>query len=207
MAPDQLLFGSSNFNQALNRVVQARAVSDRAYTLVVDLRAAESALTAQTEQLAQEQSALKQARAQLTAQRSVLLASAADYQSQVQSLNASSSSLLGRIGELNKEIAAASVVNRPHGGYSPSQQQVAAIIRAAAGRYNQDGDRMVRVATCESSLNPRAYDAGSGASGLFQFMPATFYGHGGHDIWDAADQSNVAARMFSQGDAQQWTCS
>jgi len=46
----------------------------------------------------------------------------------------------------------------------------------------------------------------SGAEGLFQFKPATFYGHGGHNIWDPADQADVAARMFSQGLASQWTC-
>ena len=206
LAADQMLFGSSNFNQVLNRVVAARAVSDRAYTLVVDLRAAENALRVQTAELSQQQAVLKQSRSRLAAQRSALLTAAAAFQAQVQSLNASSSSLLGRITDLNRQIAAASVVSRPRSTYSLSQQQVIAIIRAAAARYNQDGDRLVRVANCESSLNPLAYDAGSGATGLFQFMPATFYGHGGHNIWDAADQSDIAAKMFSQGQAGQWTC-
>ena len=206
MAPDQVFFGSSNFNQVVNSVVAARAVSDRAYSLLGSLRATEAALSSETAQLAQDQAALKQARSQLTAQRSTLLAAAADYQAQVDSLNASSSALLGRISALNKQIAAASAPTRPSGGYNLSQQQVIAIIRAAAAKYNQDGDRMVRVANCESSLNPHAYDAGSGASGLFQFMPATFYGNGGHDIWDATDQSNIAAKMFSQGKSGEWSC-
>jgi peptidoglycan hydrolase CwlO-like protein len=206
MSPDQVLFGSSNFNQVVNRVVAARAVSDRAYTLLGNLRSSEAALAAETAQLGQQQASLKQARAGLAAQRSTLLGLAADYQHQVDSLNASSSALLGKISALNRQIAAASVVSRPSGAYTLSQQQVIAIIRAAASRYNQDGDRLVRVANCESSLNPRAYDAGSGASGLFQFMPATFYGNGGHDIWDATDQSNIAAKMFSEGKSGAWSC-
>jgi peptidoglycan hydrolase CwlO-like protein len=205
LAPDQVFFGSSNFNQVVNRVVAARAVSDRAYTLLGSLRATEAALASETAQLAQEQAAVQQARTTLTAQRTVLLATAADYQAQVDALNSSASALLGRITALNRQIAAASAANRP-GGYTPSQQQVIAIIRAAAAKYNQDGDRMVRVARCESGLNPHAYDAGSGASGLFQFMPSTFYGNGGHDIWDATDQSNIAAKMFSEGKSGEWSC-
>ncbi|MFN2462582.1 MAG: transglycosylase SLT domain-containing protein [Candidatus Dormibacteria bacterium] len=82
---------------------------------------------------------------------------------------------------------------------------IADIIRGAAARYGVDPNQLLRVAICESGLNPNAYNP-SGASGLFQFKPATFYGHGGHNIWDPADQADVAARMFSQGQAGQWTC-
>jgi len=44
----------------------------------------------------------------------------------------------------------------------------AAIIRDVFGA---EGNRAVRVATCESELNPRAVNPSSGASGLFQVMP------------------------------------
>ena len=83
---------------------------------------------------------------------------------------------------------------------------IAAIIRAAAARYGVDGDRMVRVAMCESNLNPTDYNSRSGATGLFQFKPPTFYAHGGHNIWDAADQADVAARMFAAGLYYEWAC-
>lgn len=101
--------------------------------------------------------------------------------------------------------APAPVVVHPVAVRVPVGGSIVAIIRAAAARYGVDGDRLVRVAMCESGLNPNAVNR-SGASGLFQFKPATFYGHGGHNIWDAADQSDVAARMFAQGLASQWTC-
>jgi hypothetical protein len=86
-----------------------------------------------------------------------------------------------------------------------SRGDIAAIIRAAAARHGVNGDQLLRVAMCESGLNPTAQNR-SGASGLFQFKPATFYGHGGHNIWDPYDQADVAARMFSQGLASMWTC-
>jgi soluble lytic murein transglycosylase-like protein len=83
---------------------------------------------------------------------------------------------------------------------------VADIIRAAAAKWGADPNQLLRVASCESGLNPNSYNSGSGATGLFQFKPATFNGHGGHNIWDAADQADVAAHMFSQGLASEWSC-
>ena len=205
LSSDQLLFGSANLNQVLNRVMANRAMTDRAHALITDLRAVESALSLQTSDLARREQELAVLQADLDARRSTLQATAADYQRRLDALTASSSDLLKRINGLNSQIAAA---NRPpaSGSYTLSQQQVIAIIRAAAAQYGANGDQMVRVARCESSFNPHAYDAGSGASGLFQFMPGTFYGHGGHDIWDATDQSNVAARMFANGQSGQWSC-
>jgi hypothetical protein len=37
-------------------------------------------------------------------------------------------------------------------------------------------------------------------------MPGTFYGNGGHNIWDPTDQSDVAAKMFARGDSGAWSC-
>jgi soluble lytic murein transglycosylase-like protein len=134
-----------------------------------------------------------------------MLALSGAYQSQVNAMDAASADLLARIGKVDAAIAAAS---RPPGAgaLSYSQQQVAGIIVAAAARYGVDSNMLIHVAMCESGLNPNAYDAASGASGLFQFMPGTFYGNGGHNIWDPNDQATVAARMFSQGLGGAWTC-
>jgi soluble lytic murein transglycosylase-like protein len=104
------------------------------------------------------------------------------------------------------KIVAKPVVYAPRPVVVPSSRaQIADVIRAAAARYGVNPDTLLRVAMCESGLNPYAANA-SGAQGLFQFKSATFYGHGGHNIWDPADQADVAARMFSQGQARQWTC-
>ncbi|MFN2463725.1 MAG: transglycosylase SLT domain-containing protein [Candidatus Dormibacteria bacterium] len=205
MSPDQLFFGNSDLNQVLNRVMANRAMTDRAHALVVDLRAVESALNLQSAELTHRQAELNALQAALSGERATMLATAADYQRRLDALSTSSTELLSRINSLDTQIAAA---NRPPAtsGHTPSQEEVIRIIRAAAARAGANGDQMVRVAECESSLNPRAYDPRSGASGLFQFMPGTFYAHGGHDIWDAADQSRVAAGMFANGQADQWGC-
>ena len=89
---------------------------------------------------------------------------------------------------------------------APSQQAVADIIRAAAAKYGANADQMIRVAMCESHLNPNSYNPRGGYSGLFQFAPSTFASHGGHNIWDPVDQSDVAARMFANGGAGAWSC-
>ena len=82
---------------------------------------------------------------------------------------------------------------------------VESIIRAAAARHGVSGDWMVRIARCESGLNPHAVNP-NGHYGLFQFSRSTFSSHGGTDIWDAGQQSEITARMLSQGQAGQWSC-
>lgn len=66
------------------------------------------------------------------------------------------------------------------------------------------------VARCESSYNPIAVNASSGAEGLFQFMPSTFAGtppgRAGGSIWDPAAQSRAAAWMYTQGRQAEWSC-
>lgn len=80
------------------------------------------------------------------------------------------------------------------------------IIWSAAQQYNVSYSWLLGVAQCESGLNPTAVNRYSGASGLFQFMPGTFYGHGGTDIWDPVQQANIAAKMFSIGESGEWVC-
>lgn len=88
---------------------------------------------------------------------------------------------------------------------------IQSIIVAAANRFGVDPNWLLRVAKCESGFNPNAYNP-SGASGLFQFMPATFAansvraGFGGSSIWDPVASANTAAYMFSVGQSRQWTC-
>ncbi|MFN2452195.1 MAG: transglycosylase SLT domain-containing protein [Candidatus Dormibacteria bacterium] len=86
-----------------------------------------------------------------------------------------------------------------------SAGSIESIIRAAAARHGVSGDWMVKIARCESGMNPRAVNP-NGHYGLFQFSYSTFYGHGGTDIWDPSQQSEITARMLSQGQAGQWSC-
>ncbi|MHB1501057.1 MAG: transglycosylase SLT domain-containing protein [Candidatus Dormibacteria bacterium] len=80
------------------------------------------------------------------------------------------------------------------------------IIWAAAQKYKVSYAWLLSVAQCESGLDPTNVNRSSGASGLFQFMPATFAGHGGTDIWSPTQQANIAAQMFSIGESSEWVC-
>jgi hypothetical protein len=103
-----------------------------------------------------------------------------------------------------KPAAKPAAVSRPV-TIAPSQEAVAAIIRAAAAKWGADPNQLIRVAMCESHLNPNSYNP-AGYYGLFQFNPNTFKAHGGTNIWDATDQANVAAHMFAQGLSGEWGC-
>ena len=63
----------------------------------------------------------------------------------------------------------------------------------AAARWGVSGDWMVSMARCESGLRPNAYNPRGPYYGLFQFLMSTFRANGGTNIWDAADQANIAA--------------
>ena len=95
---------------------------------------------------------------------------------------------------------------------APAPADIEAIIRSAASTWGADPNQLLRVAWCESRYNPLAYNARSGASGLFQFMPATWAansvraGYGGASVFDPVASANVAAYMFRNGQAYQWSC-
>lgn len=85
-----------------------------------------------------------------------------------------------------------------------------AAISAASARWHVSYGWLLRVASCESGLNPYAQNP-SGASGLFQFMPSTYYAYAARigetgSIWNAYSNANVAGYMFSIGQSYQWTC-
>lgn len=82
------------------------------------------------------------------------------------------------------------------------------IITEAANRYGQNPAAMIAIARCESGLNPQAYNARSGASGLFQFLPGTWRTtpYASHSIFDAWASANAAAWMWSVGRRGEWVC-
>jgi soluble lytic murein transglycosylase-like protein len=65
----------------------------------------------------------------------------------------------------------------------------------------------LRVANCESHYNPLAINRSSGASGLFQFMPATWNANfPGQNIWDPMAQAHAALVFYNAGRQSAWTC-
>jgi hypothetical protein len=94
------------------------------------------------------------------------------------------------------------------GGSSYSEEQIIGIIHEAADSYGQSREAMVRVARCESSLDPHAVGGGGAYHGLFQFVPSTFANtpYGEYDIYDPWANANAAAWMWSQGQKSAWVC-
>ena len=83
---------------------------------------------------------------------------------------------------------------------------VIGIIEAAAARWGVSGGWMVKIARCESGLRTNAYNPRGPYIGLFQFLQSTFTHNGGTNIYDAADQANITAKMLAHGQAHQWSC-
>jgi uncharacterized protein YraI len=94
----------------------------------------------------------------------------------------------------------------PGGPYT--EDEIIQIIYDAADRYGQPREDMLRVAMCESNLDPGAVNGSSGASGLFQFMPSTFAStpYADQDIFDAWASANAAGWMWSVGRRNEWEC-
>lgn len=90
----------------------------------------------------------------------------------------------------------------------PANGDIPAIITAAAQRYGQSPAQMIAVAQCESSLNPNAYNAEYGASGLFQFLPSTWQTtpYASSNIFDPYASANAAGWMWSVGRRGEWVC-
>jgi soluble lytic murein transglycosylase-like protein len=85
---------------------------------------------------------------------------------------------------------------------------VAACIHHAAVRWHVSEGLLRRRAWCESRNNPRAYNASSGSSGLFQFIPSTWATtpYARRSIWSAHYNALAAAWMVRVGRSGEWVC-
>ena len=94
-----------------------------------------------------------------------------------------------------------------HGTSEYSRKEIVRIIYAAADRYGQSRSAMLRVAECESNLDPYAVNP-SGSYGLFQFIRSTWKStpYGNRDIFDPEANANAAAWMWSEGRKSEWVC-
>jgi hypothetical protein len=82
--------------------------------------------------------------------------------------------------------------------------EIVSIITAAAQADGVSPSWMISTAECESGLRANAYNPHGPYYGLFQFLMSTFRAHGGTDIWDPVQQSQIAASMFASGDSVAW---
>jgi hypothetical protein len=91
-------------------------------------------------------------------------------------------------------------------------------VRAAARKYGINEDYFVKIAVCESTLNPNAINYNYSENGkdfpagLFQHLQnywparAAKYGHAGASVFDAKANAEVTAQMFRDGASSLWAC-
>lgn len=109
-----------------------------------------------------------------------------------------------------------------HGTCRPRARSYPAGVKGSVQRSIYDGALtfgipytvLLRVARCESDLDPHAEDGQY--MGLFQFLPATFRkgarelrgqtGIRARSYWNPLDAAYVAGYLFVMGQAQEWTC-
>lgn len=104
---------------------------------------------------------------------------------------------------------------------SHSGGSVQSIVIAAANKYGVSSDLMLKIAMCESTMNPFARNTQpvivggvnyGHAEGLFQFIPGTWTrmstqaGYAGASVTDVHANANVAAWAFSTGHKGEWEC-
>jgi hypothetical protein len=89
-----------------------------------------------------------------------------------------------------------------------SENEILRYIAEAATEYGQSERAMVRVAGCESTLNPCALNSDGPYYGLYQFLKSTWQStpYGDRDIFDPQAQALAAGWMWQQGRKNEWAC-
>jgi hypothetical protein len=91
---------------------------------------------------------------------------------------------------------------------SHSEEEILNFIAKAAKKYGQSNKVMVRVARCESSLDPCAFSKSGPYYGLYQFLKSTWKTtpYGDKSIYDPKAQALAAGWMWKQGRKNEWSC-
>ncbi len=84
------------------------------------------------------------------------------------------------------------------------------VITTAAAKYGVDATLMNKIISCESGYNPNAYNP-SGATGIAQFMPGTYYGSWNiyknqYPLSSPVGQIYAMALKISEGGVGAWSC-
>jgi transglycosylase-like protein with SLT domain len=89
-----------------------------------------------------------------------------------------------------------------------TEKEILGFIASAAKKYGQSEGAMVRVARCESNLDPCAVNRSGPYYGLFQFLKSTWSKtpYGDQNIYDPKAQAMAAGWMWQEGRKNEWAC-
>ena len=96
--------------------------------------------------------------------------------------------------------------NRCHDRHS--EEEILRYIKRAARKYKQSEQAMIRVARCESGLDPCALNRRDPYYGLFQFLKSTWKDtpYGDRNIYDPKAQALATGWMWKHKRKDEWTC-
>ena len=89
-----------------------------------------------------------------------------------------------------------------------SEREILRYIKRAARKYKQSEQVMIRVARCESGLDPCALNRRGPYYGLFQFLKSTWKTtpYGDRNIYDPKAQALATGWMWKHGRKDEWAC-
>jgi soluble lytic murein transglycosylase-like protein len=89
-----------------------------------------------------------------------------------------------------------------------SEKAILRYIDQAARKYGQSKSVMIRVARCESNLDPCAYSRKGPYYGLYQYLKSTWRStpYHDHDIYDPKAQAMATGWMWKKGRKNEWAC-
>ncbi len=89
-----------------------------------------------------------------------------------------------------------------------SEEAILRYIRRAARKYGQSKRAMIRVARCESNLDPCALNRSGPYYGLYQYLKSTWKStpYGDRNIYDPKAQALATGWMWKQGRKNEWAC-
>ena len=94
--------------------------------------------------------------------------------------------------------------------YEGSKEWIKGIILSKAEEQNINPDLFLKIAKCESGLNPNAKNKNSSASGLFQFLKSTWnktiteLKQPNWDIFNPVHNAEAAAYLMSKDGTKHW---
>ena len=105
-------------------------------------------------------------------------------------------------------VAPTGVTAEPRCRARASEDEILGYIAGAAREYGQSEEAMVRVARCESVLDPCAVNDDGPYYGLYQFLKSTWRStpFGDRDIFDPEAQALATGWMWQQGRKNEWVC-
>ena len=108
-------------------------------------------------------------------------------------------------------LAAAMPIIAQAGDRCKARDNEDAILRyidQAARKYGQSKSAMIRVARCESGLDPCAYNRKGPYHGLYQYLKSTWRStpYRDRDIYDPKAQAMATGWMWKKGRKNEWAC-